>query len=58
MPEVDPMPLENPMENGNQDQDVDDELMNMASEELMQSIEKKDKRGMLEAIKAIVLSLG
>lgn len=34
----------------------DDELMDMCANELMESIEKKDKKGILDAIKAIVLS--
>lgn len=35
---------------------VDDELMEMAAEELVHALEKKDKKGIVEAIKALVMS--
>lgn len=36
---------------------IDNELMDMASGELMQAIQSKDKKGILEAIRAIVLNM-
>lgn len=38
------------------DSSVDDELMEMAADELVQALEKKDKKGIVEAIKALVMS--
>ncbi len=38
------------------DQDLDNELMEMAAEELVSALEKKDKKGIVEAIKALVMS--
>lgn len=35
---------------------VDDELLDMAAEELVHAIEKKDTKGIVEAIKALVMS--
>lgn len=43
-------------EGGEVDGESDDELMDMCAHELMEAMEKKDKKGMLEAIRAIVLS--
>lgn len=38
------------------DQSGDDEMMDMVADELQQALEKKDKKGILEAIRALVLS--
>lgn len=38
--------------------EVDDELMDMAAGELLEAFEKKNKKQILESIKAIVLSCG
>lgn len=35
---------------------IDDELMDMAAGECMEAFEKKDKKGLLDALKAIILS--
>lgn len=39
------------------EQAIDNELNDMVADELMQAFESKDKKGMLDAIKAIVLSV-
>lgn len=44
------------MPGGDMDQDLDNELMEMAAEELVSAMEKKDKKGIVEAIKALVMS--
>lgn len=36
----------------------DDELNGMVADELLHAIEHKDKKGLLEAIKALVMSCG
>jgi hypothetical protein len=38
--------------------DQSDELHEMCAQELMSALESKDKKGVLDAIKAIVLSMG
>lgn len=40
------------------DMDSDDELNDACAEELMHALESKDKKGVLEAIRAIVLNMG
>lgn len=40
------------------DGDMDDELNGMVAEELLHAIEHKDKNGILEAIRALVMSCG
>lgn len=60
---ADDMPQENSMAEGGEveldmdaTQDVDGELMEMAADELCEAIEKKDKKGIVDAIKALVMS--
>lgn len=48
-----------PMHESGHDEDmsgIDDELMDMAAGECMEAFEKKDKKGLLDALKAIILS--
>lgn len=40
------------------DDQIDEELHGMVAEELMGALERKDKKGILEAIRAIALSCG
>lgn len=55
-----PMPEAPPAEESNDhdadDQAMDDELNDMIADELQQALDQKDKKGILEAIRALVLN--
>lgn len=40
------------------DSDIDNELNEMVAQELMDAFERKDKKGVLESIKALVMNCG
>lgn len=50
-------PSDMPMDQDQDGEELNSELMTMAAQELMQALETKDKKGVLEAIRAIVLSM-